>query len=49
MDDIIEGLHKLTNCKTRNRLTEAGFNYVTKYHDLKKIANQVKEIYLQFL
>ena len=49
VDEIVEGLHKLTDVKTRKKLAEAGFRYVNQHHDVRKIAQQVKEIYLQFL
>ena len=49
VDEIVEGLHKLTDAKTRKSLANAGFKYVTRYHDVKKVANKVKKIYLQLM
>ena len=49
VDEIVEGLHKLTEAKTRERLANEGYKYVTQYHDLKKIAKKVKDVYLQLL
>ena len=49
VEEIVEGLHKLTDGKTRQRLAEAGFNYVSRFHDVRKIAQRIKKIYLEFL
>ncbi len=48
-DEIIEALHKLTDSKTRKRLAEAGYNYVAQYHDLKKVAQKAKQIYIKLM
>jgi len=49
VDEIVDGLHKLTDPKIRSRLAEAGYSYVTQTHDVKRIANKVKQIYLELL
>lgn len=49
VEEIVEGLYKLTNVQLRNRLANAGYNYVKKYYDSKKVANKVKNIYLQLI
>ena len=49
IDEIVEALHKLTDIKTRRRLADAGYNYVTQYHDVKKIAKKIKKYYLYLL
>lgn len=48
-NEIIEGLYKLTDPKTRERLANAGHKYVTQYHDLKKVAQKAKKFYLQLM
>ncbi|MHA1278827.1 MAG: hypothetical protein ACTSQI_09865 [Candidatus Helarchaeota archaeon] len=49
VDEIIEALYKLTDSKTRTTLAKAGYRYVTQYHDLQKVANKVKKVYLAMM
>ena len=49
VNEIVEGLHKLTDAKLRAHLANAGYNYVKKYYDSKKVANKVKKIYLELI
>lgn len=48
-DEIVEGLHKLTDAKLRDHLANEGYKYVQKYYDSKKVAKKVKKIYLQLI
>lgn len=49
LDEIVESLHKLTDPNTRRRLADSGYNYIRKFHDLKKVAQKVKKVYLELM
>jgi glycosyltransferase involved in cell wall biosynthesis len=44
-DEIIEGLYQLTDEKTRIHLANAGYQYVRRYHDVRRVVKRIKKVY----